>query len=436
LNKMAEYEAFRGESVVDDRVPCSICSRKFMPESLGKHEPICAKSNAKKRKVFDSAKHRAAGTDIKLAKDRPKPGAIQPAAAPKSNWREEHEDFIRNIRAARGAQHAMKTGAPLPPPPPAKVPKDYVHCDYCDRNFNATAAERHIPFCREKSGRVLKNMPTADAKARREATLKYKAPRLKPKTMSPSGGMSGPGGGYGDPGSTMPARSAPRGPSASSKYGGTIPSKSATPGGRGPTTGGPRRVTAALSSSSSGQSSPAGYDPYGKEPERSYTTNAARTRAMQSSNKYQASNYEDDPDPGYSSGKALRTGRNQQTLSAGKNLHRGKQTPNSLEIHGSGGSRAGSSSYRGQVESPIRTSLSPMYSPENTPSPPAVGRPHSAKHRGRIIHEPHVQTEEHLPSMGRVGSAAKFCHECGTKFPVPTAKFCCECGVKRVKISQ
>lgn len=27
---------------------------------------------------------------------------------------------------------------------------------------------------------------------------------------------------------------------------------------------------------------------------------------------------------------------------------------------------------------------------------------------------------------------SKFCHECGTKYPVDWAKFCCECGVKRM----
>ncbi|RDD44770.1 Zinc finger C2HC domain-containing protein 1A [Trichoplax sp. H2] len=29
----------------------------------------------------------------------------------------------------------------------------------------------------------------------------------------------------------------------------------------------------------------------------------------------------------------------------------------------------------------------------------------------------------------------KFCHECGTKYPVQNAKFCCECGVKRLHIN-
>ena len=29
---------------------------------------------------------------------------------------------------------------------------------------------------------------------------------------------------------------------------------------------------------------------------------------------------------------------------------------------------------------------------------------------------------------------ANFCHDCGTKYPVPAAKFCCECGVRRMAL--
>ena len=38
-------------------------------------------------------------------------------------------------------------------------------------------------------------------------------------------------------------------------------------------------------------------------------------------------------------------------------------------------------------------------------------------------------------SAGRRQKMANFCHECGTKYPVPQAKFCCECGVRRMSLS-
>lgn len=44
--------------------PCGICGRKFAPKSLQKHEPICQKQQAKKRKPFNSLAQRVAGTDL------------------------------------------------------------------------------------------------------------------------------------------------------------------------------------------------------------------------------------------------------------------------------------------------------------------------------------------------------------------------------------
>ena len=30
---------------------------------------------------------------------------------------------------------------------------------------------------------------------------------------------------------------------------------------------------------------------------------------------------------------------------------------------------------------------------------------------------------------------SRFCHDCGSKFPVASAKFCCQCGVRRLGVS-
>ncbi|XP_062297738.1 zinc finger C2HC domain-containing protein 1A [Scomber scombrus] len=34
--------------------------------------------------------------------------------------------------------------------------------------------------------------------------------------------------------------------------------------------------------------------------------------------------------------------------------------------------------------------------------------------------------------VGNDGMKSKFCHSCGTKYPVESAKFCCECGIRRM----
>lgn len=38
----------------------------------------------------------------------------------KNNWRQKHEDFIEAMQSAKGVSKAIKTGAPLPPPPAQK----------------------------------------------------------------------------------------------------------------------------------------------------------------------------------------------------------------------------------------------------------------------------------------------------------------------------
>ncbi|XP_061482080.1 zinc finger C2HC domain-containing protein 1B [Rhineura floridana] len=125
-----------------------------MSNSLGqlkaRHEPICRKVFNKKRKPFNSLKQRLQGTEIPTVK-RKAPPKNQPEK--KYNWRQQHENFINAIRAAKLATIAMKEGRPLPPPPPPTINPDYVQCPYCMRRFNEAAAERHINFCKEQAAR-------------------------------------------------------------------------------------------------------------------------------------------------------------------------------------------------------------------------------------------------------------------------------------------
>ncbi|KJH41148.1 hypothetical protein DICVIV_12876 [Dictyocaulus viviparus] len=134
-----------------------------------KHEPVCKKLSKLNRKPFDSGKQRARGSDItyadvrRAAKEREKLGGVYPR--PMTNWKERHETFIDAVSSSKKVDYAIKTGAPLPPPPRTAVPKDYVQCEYCGRNFSENAAERHMPFCREqKSAKAMnssaKPLPT------------------------------------------------------------------------------------------------------------------------------------------------------------------------------------------------------------------------------------------------------------------------------------
>ncbi|CAF1257048.1 unnamed protein product [Rotaria magnacalcarata] len=129
--------------------PCSVCHRNFASDRIQQHEAACMKAS-KQRRVFDSTKQRLQGTEaaayFRKGKARNEPAKPQ---APKSNWRQKHEDFIRSIRYAKQATNYEKAGGRLAdlPPPPTSVNPDYVRCPHCGRSFAPAVAERHIPKC-------------------------------------------------------------------------------------------------------------------------------------------------------------------------------------------------------------------------------------------------------------------------------------------------
>ncbi|XP_055385104.1 homeobox protein 2 [Condylostylus longicornis] len=152
---------------------CKICGRHFNSDRVEKHEEICLKASNKKRKIFDSTKHRVKGTEAEVYLRRIAKGQIKSDSilktpvtstivksgptksinsnsdSKKSNWRKKHEEFIAAIRAAKEVQkHLAKGGklSDLPPPPPSENP-DYIQCPHCSRRFNEAAANRHIPKC-------------------------------------------------------------------------------------------------------------------------------------------------------------------------------------------------------------------------------------------------------------------------------------------------
>ena len=53
-----------GEAMDLDLVACPICGRRFAADRLSKHKSICKNTSQKKRKVFDTTKHRTEGTDL------------------------------------------------------------------------------------------------------------------------------------------------------------------------------------------------------------------------------------------------------------------------------------------------------------------------------------------------------------------------------------
>uniref|UniRef100_UPI0037E8F0BF zinc finger C2HC domain-containing protein 1A n=1 Tax=Semicossyphus pulcher TaxID=241346 RepID=UPI0037E8F0BF len=301
----------------ENLVPCNTCQRCFFPKVLEKHAKICQKAAAKKRKVFDSSRQRAEGTEISTLKPiKPKSqssSSTVKAEPPKkqSNWRKKHEDFIATIRSAKNVTQAIKDGGPLPPPPPPTYDPDYVQCPYCQRRFNESAADRHIKFCQEQAARMPNKGKIGDAK-KTPARTQFKPPASVKKASSPAV-------------STIP--------SASSRL--------------------PQR---------SGLGQPSGIP-------SSRTSSAGTVR----------------------------------------------NNPSGLTTPPSG------------VGSKTRVASSGYGSVRNTQAGTALNK----KKVDSYISRNDVDDSN---DVGNGGMKSKFCHACGTKYPVESAKFCCECGVRRMCI--
>ncbi|KAJ8010842.1 hypothetical protein DPEC_G00079330 [Dallia pectoralis] len=320
----------------EDLIPCKICGRSFFGKVLKKHTPICQKAAAKKRKVFDSGRQRAEGTEISTIKPiKPKSLSSTSSARavkvepPKkqSNWRKKHEDFIATIRAAKGITQIMKEGGPLPPPPPPSYDPDYIQCPYCERRFSENAADRHLKFCKEQHARMQNKVKVPGAKLPGAVEARTTPARAPFK-------------------SSAPLKKAPSAAVSSTSSSSRLPQRS----GLAPPSGLP---ASKMSSAGSVRSTLPGHSP----------------------NRIAAASGLTSPPSG--AGVKSRPGG---SYGSGTNFTSGGRLNNRKA------SNAEISNSRNDAKC------------END----------------------------------NVGMLTRFCHECGTKYPVDWAKFCCECGVRRM----
>ncbi|XP_052250904.1 zinc finger C2HC domain-containing protein 1A-like isoform X2 [Dreissena polymorpha] len=357
--------------------PCKHCGRKFVPESLVKHEKNCLKVQAK-RKPFDPAKQRVTEDlslkQIKQAQKKAELEKKKQVAAPRSHWRQKHEEFVRNIRAAKGAQVAMERGDPLPPPPPPSLNPDYVDCPYCSRRFNEKAAERHINFCKEQQKRLTsKREPSQQEKARAAAkTYVPPKPKLKGSPGDAPDSPIGMGGGYGGGSRGGPPAPTRGGPPAPAR-GGYSQAPAPAPGRSGPSGGRMGNTGPAPSKSDNGRS-PGGYSSAGRGAPAPRGTKATQGYANNDSSL--RGGLEDKP--GHSQLAKLN----------------GQQTNEQIL-------QASDLGY------------------------------HSGSHDHELSSKRSLMARKMRPTS----AAAKFCHECGTQYLSSQVKFCTECGLKRLDVS-
>ncbi|XP_046909001.2 uncharacterized protein LOC124490522 [Dermatophagoides farinae] len=202
-------------------VPCSLCERKFLSDRLEKHLIICQKIKEKKRKLFDAAKQRAENldkinlvpTDInnvnseqqtnqsksirklknnKRSTNNNNDNDTAATVKKQSNWRQQHEEFIRTIRAARGVSITNDDDDDdgdddLYDQQQKKlinvIPSGFIECPTCQRRFSIKAADRHIEWCAE-SKRKQHERQQNGMKNQQEALQRMKA-RTKYKPTPP-----------------------------------------------------------------------------------------------------------------------------------------------------------------------------------------------------------------------------------------------------------
>lgn len=132
-------------------VPCSICGKKFAEERIEKHEGICAKAAAKKRKVFDMTQKRAVADEDgsipapttrppvrkapkKAMTRRPPPKAAGgpgvKGPAKKGDWRAQSEA----LRARISGKEVVEVDT-------------RVVCDICGRKFAEDRVDKHFSVC-------------------------------------------------------------------------------------------------------------------------------------------------------------------------------------------------------------------------------------------------------------------------------------------------
>uniref|UniRef100_A0A8C4V2Y5 C2HC/C3H-type domain-containing protein n=1 Tax=Falco tinnunculus TaxID=100819 RepID=A0A8C4V2Y5_FALTI len=163
-SQLAYQNNFQHKFLSDKEEKCSFCGRRFVLRRLEKHMSICSKVQHSKRKVFDSSKARARGTDLEHCSDCL--SLLQKQPPRRNNWRQKHDYLMRTLQQARQVQQIVSKGgkAPAPPSLPPIENSDYVACPYCTRRFSPRAAERHIPKCK-----TIKNRPPPPPRRKRRA---------------------------------------------------------------------------------------------------------------------------------------------------------------------------------------------------------------------------------------------------------------------------
>ena len=138
---------------------CTYCERSFNDDVIEKHERVCG--SQKRRPKFNSKQHRLA--DLKDAQkqvrntERSPRVTLSDIPVKRAGWKEKSDQLRAAVALARATDPAKRQmyEAELARVNQAVLTK----CDFCGRSFNTEAAQKHIPFCRNKSMMIPRTVP-------------------------------------------------------------------------------------------------------------------------------------------------------------------------------------------------------------------------------------------------------------------------------------
>ncbi|KAI9209114.1 uncharacterized protein BJ171DRAFT_175458 [Polychytrium aggregatum] len=136
-------------------IRCTICNRSFSVDRIETHTKVCRahQRNQQQRELRRQARapNQNQREALTTTSDR------QPRS---SNWREQHEELVHNLREAKKFhKHMANGGRPADLPPPKPSAKRGIECLYCHRYFSEKAADRHISVCAKNMHRTLASKP-------------------------------------------------------------------------------------------------------------------------------------------------------------------------------------------------------------------------------------------------------------------------------------
>lgn len=383
--------------------PCTNCGRNFNIETLTKHINIC--TNLKERKTFNSKKQRMAELEkIPIETKAPPPNGNK--SGKKKNWRWQHEQLMKNIRAARGAKTSNRSNPPT-------VNPDYTQCPNCKRRFNETAAERHIEFCKEQKSRIPKALDPkySDKKEKQDKRSSYKPP-LPGSKKNTSG---------------KEAAIKPRVNSTTNRTSYTV-KKNASPSSSKSSPSSSKCVKSEINAIiSDGQ----------RDKEKTFDVQEEqrdRNLINRRNERYSKSTERLSSGDSSSENEKRRCRKEKKIGSEPKWFEDLKRNDPEKQTKGKMGKELDDvDSGMDLDENYLQiTPVAKKNSGHNSPEKIIQNPPRARRNEIEFL----VQNSSSKPNSSRRQRFANFCHDCGTKYPIPNARFCCDCGVQRMTFAE